>query len=282
MKVHWLGQAAVGAAALTVLQAALSFLAPAVPARPPALGGVVASNVLTAAVLAWISARLRGHAAVRVGVLWLLSGGVQALALVEVLLFDVRIPEGDVRWLAAHALAVSAGLAAVLGLGFRNPRHEAAGDARPRRWPDWWRWAACGAAYVLLYFSAGALVWPHVRAFYEAAPMPGVAAVAATQVFRGLALTAIVLALVRRLDVSRTGAAVASGLALSILGGVAPLLVENPYLPDALRYAHMPEVGVSNLVFGLLAGWLLADARPRGERAPAAAVNPARPAPRLG
>jgi hypothetical protein len=38
---------------------------------------------------------------------------------------------------------------------------------------------------------------------------------------------------------------------------VAPLLIANPYLPDAIRYAHLPEVGVSNVLFGLLAGWLL-------------------------
>ena len=42
-----------------------------------------------------------------------------------------------------------------------------------------------------------------------------------------------------------------------LLGGVAPLLMPNPYLPDAVRWAHFVETSVSNLVFGALAGWIL-------------------------
>ena len=47
------------------------------------------------------------------------------------------------------------------------------------------------------------------------------------------------------------------GLLLSVLGGVAPLLLPNAYLPDVVRLAHLAEVAVSNFVFGLLAAWWL-------------------------
>jgi hypothetical protein len=43
--------------------------------------------------------------------------------------------------------------------------------------------------------------------------------------------------------------------------GLAPLLVPNPLMPDAIRYAHMVEVVCSNLVFGGIAGWLLSPRR---------------------
>jgi hypothetical protein len=98
--------------------------------------------------------------------------------------------------------------------------------------------------------------------------MPSTGNVVAAQIVRGLVFSGIVLLLVRQLRTSRRGAALVSGLTLSILGGIAPLLVPNPYLPDAVRYAHLPEVGVSNLLFGLLAGWLLATRAEPPQRVP--------------
>jgi hypothetical protein len=255
MKVHWLVQAAAATIVVTVLQAAFSFLVPASGAGTPGLGGVLASNALTALVLAWLNSRLAGTRVTRALTLWLIWGGIQACALVEAVLFDIRIPKGDLPWLYAHALAVSAGVAAFLGLAFRpaEARHAA---PRPA-WPSWWRVALCDAAYIALYLAAGMLVYPFIREFYEASPMPSMAAVVATQVGRGLVLSGIVLLIVRRLVATRRAAAAAAAAALGILGGVAPLLIANPYLPDAIRYAHLPEVGVSNVLFGLLAGWLL-------------------------
>ena len=256
MKARWTVQAALGTLALTVLQAALAFLAPDVSGGPPALGGVLASNALTAAVLAWIHGRLTGRAAMRAAVLWGIWGGVQALSLVETLLFDVRIPPAHLPWLFLYSLAVSAAFAAFLAFAFRP-----AGAERPlpsgAAWPAWWRIVLAVVTYVVLYFAAGTIVWPYIRAFYEASPMPPFRLVFAVQFARGLALSAIVLLVMRRVTASPVAAVIAAGAALGIVGGVAPLLIANPYLPDAVRYAHMAEVGVSNIVFGLTAGWLL-------------------------
>lgn len=51
-----------------------------------------------------------------------------------------------------------------------------------------------------------------------------------------------------------------AGATLSVLGG-GGLIVPNPYLPDAVRWAHLVEVGVSNFVYGAFIGWLLTSPR---------------------
>ena len=52
------------------------------------------------------------------------------------------------------------------------------------------------------------------------------------------------------------------------LGGVAPLLVPNPFLPDAVRWAHMIEIGASNAIFGWLIGWIHSGPGATGAEAP--------------
>jgi hypothetical protein len=264
-------QAALTTAALTLLQMFLSFLVP--PSAGGGAGGlgfVLLSNALTASLLVWIARRLRVRGLARAVVLWAIWGGIQAISLIELLVFDIGVPRGDLPWLALHSLAVSACLALFLGLAF--PAEARAGGAPPAAAPPsvWWRLAASGLAYVVLYFAAGMLAYPYVREFYEARPMPAMGTLLVVQPVRGLAFGAIVLLVVRQIRASRFGAAVAAGSTISILGGVAPLLIPNPYLPDAVRYAHLPEVGVSNFLFGLLAGWLLAA--PRHQTAAAEAV----------
>ena len=280
MKARWLVQAALGTVALTALQAALSFLAPDISGGPPGLGGVVASNALTAVVLAWIHGRLTGRAVTRAAALWAIWGGLQVCSLVETLLFDIRIPPGHLPWLFVYSLAVSAAFAAFLAFTFR-PGAAAPPMRGQAPWPSWWRFALADLAYVTLYLVAGTLVYPYIRAFYEASPMPAMSVVVATQVVRGLALSAIVLLTVRRVAAPPLTAAVAAGAALGIVGGVAPLLISNPYLPDAIRYAHLVEVGISNFLFGLIAGWLLRPAAGR-LRGSDPALRPAAAAPPIG
>jgi hypothetical protein len=272
MKNPWI-QAAAATVALTVFQAGLSFLVPASGrGGRSSLPLVLLSNALTASLLVTIARGVRAQGWARAAVLWAIWGGIQALSLVEAALFDIRIPPGDLPWLTLHALAVSACGALFLALAVRTRPAAAPMPAAAPAVP-WWRLAVSSLVYVGFYFAAGTLAYPYLREFYEARPMPAMALVVAVQPFRGLALSAIVLLLVRQLRASRPRTAMAAGLTLSILGGVAPLIIPNPYLPDAVRYAHLPEVGVSNFLFGLFAGWLLAG--PARERAqdPAVALS---------
>jgi hypothetical protein len=54
----------------------------------------------------------------------------------------------------------------------------------------------------------------------------------------------------------------------------AQLLLPNPYMPEAVRMAHLRETASSNFVFGALVGWLLS-----GRRVPALSVSGAAPVP---
>jgi hypothetical protein len=111
--------------------------------------------------------------------------------------------------------------------------------------------------YVVLYFVAGMAIWPLVASFYQARPMPSGWLVAGVQVVRGFGFGLVVYLMVRRLRLGRTPAALAAGAVLAILGGIAPLLVPNPYLPAHVRLAHMPETAISNFLFGAILGWAL-------------------------
>jgi hypothetical protein len=274
MKRLWL-QVVVATVVLTVLQAALSFLVPATERRPEGLALVLLSNLLAAGLLTFVNARLRARGVAGAGVLWVIWGGIQANSLLEALLFDIGIPPADLAWLAAFSLAVSGCFALFLALTFRSP--DAANEPATRGTLSWWRLAVCVLAYIVLYFTAGTAVYPWLREFYEARPMPAQGTVALLQVFRGLAFCGIVLVIVRQVRARRLGAAVLAGLLLSVVGGIAPLIVPNPYLPEHIRYAHLPEVGVSNFLFGLLAGWLLSAPRREpavSERAATASLVP--------
>jgi predicted MFS family arabinose efflux permease len=268
-------QVVVATVVLTAVQAGLSFLVPATEDTPEGLAAFLVSNLLVAGLLTFINARLRARGVARAGVLWVVWGGIQANSLLEAVLFDIGIPLGDLAWLAAFSLAVSGCFALFLALAFRS--HDAPNEPATRGTLSWWRLAVCIVAYIVLYFTAGTVAYPYLRDFYEARPMPAQSTVALLQVFRGLVFCGIVTVIVRQVRASRLGAAVLAALALSVLGGIAPLIVPNPYLPDPIRYAHLPEVGVSNFLFGLLAGWLLSAPRREpavSERAATASVLP--------
>jgi len=69
----------------------------------------------------------------------------------------------------------------------------------------------------------------------------------------------------------RRHAALALGLAFSVLGGVVPLLPDNPLMPPNIRFAHSIEIGVSNFIFGVILAYLFI---PRPAPAGAAALTP--------
>ena len=47
------------------------------------------------------------------------------------------------------------------------------------------------------------------------------------------------------------------GLTFSVLGGIAPLIIPSDLMPVNIRWAHGIEVGISNFIFGMIAGRLL-------------------------
>ena len=50
-------------------------------------------------------------------------------------------------------------------------------------------------------------------------------------------------------------------LVYGIVGGVAPLLPDNPYMPPDIRFYHAIETSTSNFLFGLVVGFLFSRGR---------------------
>lgn len=130
------------------------------------------------------------------------------------------------------------------------------GTARPGVKPDMspMRLVAVIIGYELLYWGAGTLVWPYIADFYATRTVPPVWLVAALQVPRALIF---VLAALPWLRTGPRAAPLVLAIVFSVVGGIAPLLPDNPFMPPDIRLAHGFETGISNFLFGLLVGWLL-------------------------
>lgn len=73
---------------------------------------------------------------------------------------------------------------------------------------------------------------------------------------RGLGYVLFTLYLVRSIAGSRRACSLSMGLLFPVIAGVAGLLSPNGIMPDHVRYWHMLEIGWSNLVFGMIVGWV--------------------------
>jgi hypothetical protein len=244
----------------TILQSVIGgLLLSSVPTPPGnALPFFLASNVLVSAVAVALASRLPARGWRRSGVLFLALWGIPANNLVEAVFFSLDIPRSVLPLLFANAFCASLVLAVVVDR--LVPAAAPAGTAAvPRTLASWVaRGAACDVGYIAAYMVAGMFVWPYVQGFYSSRPLPDLRAVLSMQVFRGLVFTAIVAMLVRRLSAGRLAAAILVGVTLSLVGGVIPLMVPNPFMPAAIRLAHMIETASSNLLWGFGAALALA------------------------
>ena len=114
-------------------------------------------------------------------------------------------------------------------------------------------------AYEILYWSAGTLVWPHVAQYYASRTVPPAYMVSALQVARSLIFVGAALPLLRG---GLSSAPLVLALVYSVIGGVAPLLPDNPYMPADIRFYHGVETSLSNFLFGLVVGFLFGSRRP--------------------
>lgn len=164
---------------------------------------------------------------------------------------------------------------AVLILGKGRPdRVDAEPNARLVMLGGEWRWklAVIALVYVTLYFTFGYYIaWrdPAVRAYYGGIDEGGFwaymgAVVRDTewlvpfQILRAMLWTAIALPVIRMMKGAWPEIALAVGLVFSVLMN-AQLLLANPYMPESVRLTHLIETASSNLLFGCLVGWLLAQ-----------------------
>lgn len=126
-----------------------------------------------------------------------------------------------------------------------------------------WKFLVSDVAYVFFYLGAGTIVFPYVKDYYATQHLPAMSNLIALQLLlRGPIFILICLLLVRMLGLRGLRSALAVGAVFTLLSGVTPLLLPNPYMPDTVRWAHMCEVTSSNFLFGAMMAWLWGEPNP--------------------
>jgi hypothetical protein len=120
-----------------------------------------------------------------------------------------------------------------------------------------WKFVVSDFTYLFLYFGTGMIIFPYVKDFYATQHVPPMGTIAALQLLvRGPVFVLICLGLTRMLGLPRLKGALTVGLVFTLVSGVAPLLMPNPFFPDAVRWVHFGEVTSENFVFGAIVAWL--------------------------
>jgi hypothetical protein len=198
---------------------------------------------------------------------------------IESAYFLTRLPAGVVPrlFLMGALIAAPFSLLAVLILGKRKAKP---GDTErharlvmPKS--EWaWKLTVIALAYLILYFTFGYFIaWrnPAVPEYYGRTDPGSFFAQMATvirdtpwlipfQIVRAMFWVALALPVIRMLKGQRLETALAIGFLFAVVMN-APLLLPNPYMPEAVRMAHLVETSSSNLIFGVLIGLLLTERR---------------------
>jgi hypothetical protein len=82
------------------------------------------------------------------------------------------------------------------------------------------------------------------------------AMVALQVTIRGPVFVLLCVGFTRMLGLPRLSGAIAVGAVFTLLSGVAPLLMPNPFFPDSVRWVHFCEVTSENFVFGVIVAGL--------------------------
>jgi len=195
---------------------------------------------------------------------------------IESAVFLTRLPVGVLPrlFLMGLLIAIPFSILAVVILGKRRSVTEAGAEKphQARRVSTWsWQLALIAVIYVVLYFTFGYFVaWrsPAVREFYGGTDPGNFLGQMQTvvhdtpwlipfQIVRGLCWAGIAVLIVRMLESGKIETALFLGYVFAVLM-CAPLLLPNPYMPEAVRMAHLTETASSNFIFGVLVGAVLA------------------------
>jgi hypothetical protein len=133
------------------------------------------------------------------------------------------------------------------------------------------RFLVSDVAYLLLYLTAGLIIYPLVRSFYATQTLPSLGTIVLLQLLlRGPVFVATCMLLGNMLGLPRMPGGIVVGVLFAIVSGVAPLLVPSNVFPDSVRLVHMCEIAISNLLFGILITWIWAAPGPVAHFASAA------------
>ncbi|HET6567510.1 MAG TPA: hypothetical protein VFG50_06060 [Rhodothermales bacterium] len=230
---------------------------------------------LNAVVFAYIILRSRwAGLRLAVAVFILYYGAMTVMNQIESAIFLTNLPPGMVPRLfvvgAVEAVVFSPPAVVILG---KTRAHTPHLPTERLLMPagEWaWKLAAIAVMYLVLYFTFGYYVaWQSsaVRAYYGGTDpgsffgqMQSVLGetpwLPAIQVLRGMMWTALALPVIRMMKGRWWEAGLAVALLFSVVAD-AQLLLPNPYMPEAVRMAHLVETASSNFIFGWLIVWLL-------------------------
>ena len=279
--------AAAGTAYLVCSSVAYGLLLSSVPSDPtasdaplsPALAFLLVAG-LTTAVMAWLILRSRASGWRLAGTMIVVFYGVQTfMPQVESLIFQYspgfarHLPIAIVpRLLAAGLLLACLWVPLAVWILGRWKREASAGASSGPALSlrdEKWKLLTASLSYAVLYFTFGYYVaWrnPAVTAYYEGID-PGSFGLSLrnllhetpwlppVQVVRGLLWTGLGLTVVRTLRGSVVEKAPAVGALFAVVMS-AGLLLPNPYMPHAVRMAHLVETASSDFLFGCLVVWM--------------------------
>lgn len=209
-------------------------------------------------------------------VLVVFYGVMTFMSQIEAVFFMTNIPAGEIPKLflmgAITALIFSPPAVLILGKMRRDIAVEGPNLRLVMPWTEWvWKLAVIAVAYLVLYFTFGYFVaWqnPALREFYSGSTellgffdqwrntLLTDPWLVPFQVLRSLLWVALALPVTRMMKGRWWEAGLAVSLLLAVLMN-AQLLVPNPYMPQAVRMAHLVETAPSNFIFGWLVVWLL-------------------------
>jgi hypothetical protein len=231
---------------------------------------------LETAVMAYLILRSRWNGWRLVAtVLFVFYGVTTFMPQIESAVFLTGLPPGTLSRLFLMGALIAAPFSALSVLILGGRKAETADTQRDSRLvmrasESVWKLVVIAVSYLILYFTFGYFIaWrnPAVREFYGGIDEGGFAGqigrvlrntpwLIPFQIARAICWVALAVPVIRMLKGQRTETALAIGLLFAVVMN-AQLLLPNPYMPEAVRMAHLVETASSNLIFGILVGWLL-------------------------
>ena len=227
------------------------------PAAPGSLPFQVASNLILVVVLAWLAQRAHWRGWRLAGALAVVLYGISFFnSIIEAVFFGFFTVRTGAVILLMTALSTALLSPALLLLAKRDPSSPARADWSLRLTVP--RFVAGAAAYLVIYFVFGLAIFPFIADFYAGIGTPPLTRVVGMALFvRGPIFVALAALIIAMSGASRRETILMVAVSMSVIGGVAPLMVPSSLFPDAVRLVHFIEVSSENFLFGWILGMLL-------------------------
>lgn len=213
---------------------------------------------------------------------FLIFGVIFFMTQIEVLVFNdaVRMPVAFVIALIVAGVVVAGVVSPLAVRLFRKQKPPSAVISKAPLWEGSvtelaWKLTAVALLYVAVYMFFGYFIawqFPAVREYYSgstellgfvrqwANTIKANPTLLLVQIFRGYLWAGLALLATRTIGTGRIWERLTIvGLLMSV-GLSFQILLPNPYMPDAVRYGHFPELFIENFLFGVIAALLFGGA----------------------